>query len=51
MALDPSEMQKTKTFNRYTWCGPGTYGTWTLSYVKNNTWYGDDLWSGTHTLD
>ena len=39
-----------KTFNSSSWCGPGTYGTWNLGYVKNNTWYGGYVWSGTHTL-
>ena len=40
-----------KTFTQSNWCGPGTYGTWAFGYVKNNTWYGGEIWSGTHTLN
>ena len=40
-----------KTFSQSNWCGAGTYGTWAFGEVKNNGWYGGELWSGTHTLN
>ncbi len=40
-----------KTFTSSNWCGSGEYGTWAFGYVKNNSWYGGEVWSGTHTLN
>lgn len=44
-------LYSSKTFTASTWCGAGDYGTWAFGYVKNNTWYGGEVWSGTHTLN
>ena len=44
------KLSKSRTFSSSSWCGPGDYGTWNIGHVKNGSWYGGTVWSGTHSL-